>query len=79
MDLRPDAAVQLLRIVKEALSKVHRHAGASRVSVHLLREDGLLELKIADDGRGFGGPVYRGTSPGRGSVVSVWILVSWSV
>jgi signal transduction histidine kinase len=52
-DLPPDVALHLLRITQEALANVRRHANASQVWVSLARENGHLELTIADDGAGF--------------------------
>jgi PAS domain S-box-containing protein len=50
--LDEQCATALFRIVQEALSNVVRHARASRVQIDLQRTDGLLLLKIADDGIG---------------------------
>lgn len=52
-DLPPDVALHLLRITQEALSNIRRHADASHVWIHLIRENGHLELTVADDGQGF--------------------------
>jgi PAS domain S-box-containing protein len=41
-----------LRIVQEALANVRRHAQASRVTVEVRVKDGVLRMRIADDGRG---------------------------
>ena len=43
----------VLRIVQEALANVHRHAEASRFSVHLRSNHRGLHLSVRDDGRGF--------------------------
>lgn len=44
----------VVQIVREALSNVVRHAGASHATVKLsLREDGWTAVTIEDDGRGF--------------------------
>jgi signal transduction histidine kinase len=43
----------LVLLMKEALQNVAKHAGAHTVGVRLSLRDGLLELSIADDGRGF--------------------------
>jgi signal transduction histidine kinase len=51
--LPASAQYQLLCIAQEALSNARRHAEASHVSVRLTEDDGYLELRIADDGRGF--------------------------
>jgi len=50
-DLEP--TVDILQILREALNNVQKHSSASRVSVHLGRHDGQIELHIEDDGRGF--------------------------
>ncbi|KHL01451.1 GAF domain-containing sensor histidine kinase [Sinomonas humi] len=49
-------ARQLLAVVSEAVSNAVRHSGARGVSVSVAREDGLLEVVIEDDGRGFSDP-----------------------
>jgi len=52
--LPPDAAVQLIRIVQEALANVRKHAGKpDRVRVRLEATDGLLQLAVTDNGDGF--------------------------
>jgi PAS domain S-box-containing protein len=43
----------MLRIVQEALTNVHRHAAATRVSVCVRRIGGRTHLVISDDGQGF--------------------------
>ncbi|HEX9118344.1 MAG TPA: sensor histidine kinase, partial [Anaerolineae bacterium] len=64
LNLAPDAdlrrlpeevAVNLYRVVQEALSNVARHAQARRVDLHLTADpaSGCLELAIQDDGCGF--------------------------
>jgi signal transduction histidine kinase len=51
-DLRVEVRRALFRIIQEALSNVHRHAGASRVVVDLRHTSGEVILCIADDGHG---------------------------
>ncbi len=50
--LRIDLRRALFRIVQEALSNVHRHAGASRVAIDLRHTLGEVILCVADDGHG---------------------------
>jgi signal transduction histidine kinase len=54
-DARLPAEVEttLYRIVQEALTNVVKHAGASNVSILLVRRDGAAKLVIEDDGGGF--------------------------
>jgi two-component system sensor histidine kinase UhpB len=52
--LGDDAQLVVYRVAQEALSNAARHSGASRVDVALRRrEDGGVELRVADNGRGF--------------------------
>jgi two-component system, NarL family, sensor histidine kinase UhpB len=48
-----EVQVVAYRVAQEALSNATRHSGAANVWVRLAREDGSVELTIADDGRGF--------------------------
>ncbi len=41
------------RVVREGLSNVAKHAGASNVTIHLQGLPGMLVVKIWDDGKGF--------------------------
>ncbi|MDY6876913.1 MAG: histidine kinase [Chloroflexota bacterium] len=61
-DLPPDAtlrslpgevAVNLYRVVQEALANVTRHAAARRVTIRLAWEGSRLVLTVQDDGQGF--------------------------
>jgi PAS domain S-box-containing protein len=49
-----DAATAIFRIVQEALTNVARHAGASQVGISVHRRGGNVEVRISDNGRGFG-------------------------
>ncbi|WP_433172420.1 sensor histidine kinase [Actinoallomurus sp. CA-150999] len=44
--------IALYRIAQEALQNVVKHARAASVRVRLRRADGVVTLRIADDGRG---------------------------
>jgi len=57
----PETALQLQRIIQEALTNIRKHAQAKTVHVDLqLQGDGWLNLTIADDGRGFDPDLPRG-------------------
>ncbi len=47
-------ATAAYRIVQEAVTNSVRHAGARRIAIDLRHEDGVLSLRIRDDGRGLG-------------------------
>ncbi len=49
----PATALQLLRIVQEALTNVRKHAQARQVAICLDAAPSELELTVTDDGRGF--------------------------
>lgn len=51
--LTPNAEVQLLRIIQEALTNVRKHAGATSAEVRLQVADDWVEARIIDDGAGF--------------------------
>ena len=52
-DISPDAAQDILRIVQESLSNVHRHARAKTVEVRLDSNLDSLQIEVVDDGIGF--------------------------
>jgi len=58
--VRPD----LLAVLREALSNVARHAGATRVAVRIAVEAGELACEVTDDGRGPG----TGSGSGLGNM-----------
>ena len=47
-----ERATALFRIFQELLTNVARHAGATRVGVHLADDRRMLSLKVEDNGRG---------------------------
>ncbi|RME81930.1 MAG: hypothetical protein D6775_12270 [Caldilineae bacterium] len=51
--LPDEVAVNLYRIVQEALTNIARHAAAQNVLLQMREEAGCLTLIIQDDGRGF--------------------------
>lgn len=46
-------AHELCRIVNESLSNAARHGGASHASVRIESNDGAIDVRVADNGRGF--------------------------
>jgi two-component system, NarL family, sensor histidine kinase UhpB len=53
MRLPSDVQLVAYRVAQEALSNAVRHSDAQSIVVRLAREDGTLELTVADDGHGF--------------------------
>jgi two-component system NarL family sensor kinase len=51
--LSPEIAGDLFRIAQEAVVNAGRHAHATRVELSLRTVDGNVELRVADDGKGF--------------------------
>jgi signal transduction histidine kinase len=51
--LPPEVALNLYRVVQEALSNVAKHSGARRAVVSLSAREDSLHLVIKDTGRGF--------------------------
>lgn len=54
LQLSDAAELALFRALQEGLSNVVRHAGAGRVAVRLLTEEGTVTLTVSDDGKGIG-------------------------
>jgi signal transduction histidine kinase len=52
----PELAEDLEAVLREALSNVARHAGASKVRVRVAVKDGRLVLEVIDNGSGMGTP-----------------------
>jgi signal transduction histidine kinase len=50
--LADETETHLFRIVQEALTNAARHSGATRMSIHLRREDERVCLSLSDNGRG---------------------------
>jgi signal transduction histidine kinase len=48
-----DNAINLYRILQEAINNIVKHSGASLASVMITRNEGEVEMVIIDDGRGF--------------------------
>jgi len=48
----PEVQHAAYRIVQEALSNVYRHADARHADVELVSEDGVLTVRVSDDGKG---------------------------
>ena len=53
LELQEPYASAVFRIVQESLANVAKHAGASQVAVHLVREGGQMRLVVEDNGCGF--------------------------
>ena len=50
--LDPNRSIVVLRVLQESLTNVARHAGATRVVIHMSAEHGFLCLEVRDNGRG---------------------------
>jgi len=51
--LPPTIETAIFRIVQESLSNVRKHADARTAQVALSRDDGVVVVRVVDDGRGF--------------------------
>jgi signal transduction histidine kinase len=52
-DISPDISIALFRIFQETLANITKHAQANEVVVLMHDRDGIIELKVLDNGRGF--------------------------
>lgn len=51
--LGPTAEISVFRMIQEGVTNVLRHSGATEARIALSRGDGVVEVVIADNGRGF--------------------------
>jgi GAF domain-containing protein len=51
--LPAEVQIAMYRIAQEAFNNIGKHAGASRVQVHLRWSEDTLNVRVNDDGRGF--------------------------
>jgi len=52
-NIDPTFKRDLLLFLKEAITNALKHAGATRVIIHLIAEGSMFKLTVADDGKGF--------------------------
>lgn len=52
-ELTAEQVRQAYLVAKELISNVHRHAGAREATISVTDVDGAVELRVADNGRGF--------------------------
>lgn len=52
IDIEPARATALYRVIREALTNVARHSGATRVEVRIEKLEGRVEAEVRDNGRG---------------------------
>jgi signal transduction histidine kinase len=67
-EIEPSTDSQLIalhRVLREALTNVHKHASAMHVEVRLYETDDVIHLEVTDDGVGFD-PSQRGRSGALG-------------
>lgn len=65
-DLRADVQEDISRIAREAITNAARHGGAENVLVSLRDPEGVVRLRVRDDGRGFERAASECTSEGFG-------------
>jgi signal transduction histidine kinase len=63
IEVAPHDSLQILRILQEALANVFKHANARQVWVDVCFKEGVLELRVRDDGEGYDSTRHQ---PGRG-------------
>jgi signal transduction histidine kinase len=51
--LEPSTETVLFRVLQEVVSNIIRHAGASRISIQLIKHENEITLMVEDNGRGF--------------------------
>jgi signal transduction histidine kinase len=69
LELAPHDALQVLRILQEALTNVFKHANAKQVWVNVGLQGGVLQLRVTDDGDGYD-PACHPSGRGLGNMHS---------
>jgi signal transduction histidine kinase len=59
LQFSPDAEVQLVRVIQEALTNVRKHANADRAWIRIGRHNGEVSINIEDNGQGFDPALVR--------------------
>jgi signal transduction histidine kinase len=55
--LAPELETAIFRMIQEALTNVFRHSGAHRASVTVEQREGMVKVRVRDDGRGISEPI----------------------
>jgi two-component system sensor histidine kinase UhpB len=73
--LPPELDLAIFRIAQESLTNVARHADAEHVTLELGSHDGMVMLRVRDDGRGITDAEAAGRSMGLGGMHERALLV----
>ena len=66
IDLSSHVTTGLYRVLQEALTNIHKHAGATRVELWIVMDDNTLHFGVNDNGRGFSMDHFPGDMVDRG-------------
>lgn len=67
-NLDPEIQTTCFRIVQEAITNAVRHANATQIDVDLDRKNGVLQLRVRDNGRGFDPEYTQAQAAGLGLI-----------
>ena len=71
VDIEPDLSTSIFRIIQESITNVVRHAKASRVTIHVAVQGGVIVIEVADNGLGYPPPLDGLTSQGSLGVAGI--------
>lgn len=57
--IHKDIEINIFRICQEALTNISKHAEATRVDIEIINENGVLNIKITDNGKGINAGILR--------------------
>ena len=57
--LPSEVEITLFRVLQEGLTNIHRHANASEAAVNIFRDEGSIQMRISDSGRGIPDERFR--------------------
>jgi two-component system sensor histidine kinase UhpB len=73
--LAPEQDLAIYRVAQESLTNVARHANARNADLVLERDDGLVVLRVRDDGRGIRDTEAASEGPGLGGMRERALLI----
>jgi signal transduction histidine kinase len=69
--MHKDVEIALFRVLQEALTNVHRHSGATRVSIDVSCKDDVAVLLVKDNGHGIPYEILRRYQEGHGGGIGL--------
>lgn len=66
LKISKDKSIILFRMIQECINNVIKHAGATELTLAVEEQDGLITIRIRDNGKGFDTGILRNPAEGLG-------------